>query len=76
MNKYNFHSTEMQMETDIMAIDPQKYLNRACNMIPKSDSHVLTTIYILETIFPEIPLERDAKGKKQLQFLESYLIYS
>lgn len=45
-------------------------------MIPKSDSHALTTIYILYINLPEIPLGRDTKGKKQQQLLESYLIYS
>lgn len=33
-------------------------------MIPKADSHVITTIYIFEAILSRIILERHVRGKK------------
>lgn len=45
-------------------------------MIPKADPHVLTTIYIFESILSEITLGKDARKKICLNTLKSYLTYS
>lgn len=55
------------MESNIIAMNAQKcFSNTACTMIPKADSHVITTIYIFEAILSRIILERHVKGKKHL----------
>ena len=40
-------------------------------MIPKADSHVITTIYIFEAILSRIILERHVREKKHLHPLKS-----
>ena len=79
VKKCSLHSGEMHMESSIIAMNPpvKSFLNTACTMIPKAgDTHVLTTIYIFETILSRIILGRHAREKTHLHPLKSNLTYS